>query len=214
MSTTFYRYTFLLLWLFSFAQVSMAQQFDVTRFRQLPHDLSASVSPVTDLNGDDCALVKIVCSSAFAFSSPLGIVKREDHTGEIWLYLPQGSRRITLKHPRWGVWRDYPFSSPLKEKCTYELVIKQPIEPSYLPLLGKPIGIQVDLSLDARIEPLYHVPISKPTFPWRPFGMVVGGVTNWKQPSIGMRIGIIRQHGFYFYKKIRVDTRDTRSLIL
>ena len=175
----------------------MAQQFDVTRFRQLPHDLSASVSPVTDLNGNGCALVKVVGSSAFAFSSPLGIVKREDHTGEIWLYLPKGSRRITLKHPRWGVWRDYQFTFPLKEKCTYELVIKQPIEPSSLPPLGKPIGIQVEYSLDEWLEAPSNTTLCIPVLPWRPIGMVVCGVTNWNQPTIGMRIGVLRQHGFY-----------------
>lgn len=197
MSTTFYRYIFQLLWLFSLTQVSVAQQFDVTRFRQLPHDLSASVSPVTDLNGYGCALVKVVGSSAFAFSSPLGIVKREDHTGEIWLYLPKGSRRITLKHPRWGVWRDYQFTFPLKEKCTYELVIKQPIEPSSLPPLGKPIGIQVEYSLDEWLEAPSNTTLCIPVLPWRPIGMVVCGVTNWNQPTIGMRIGVLRQHGFY-----------------
>ena len=175
----------------------MAQQFDVTRFRQLPHDLSASVSPVTDLNGYGCALVKVVGSSAFAFSSPLGIVKREDHTGEIWLYLPMGSRRITLKHPRWGVWRDYQFRSPLKEKCTYELAIKQPVELSPLPPLGKPIGIRVDISLDERIEGPSHIIPLKPILPWQPFGMLTCGVTHRKQPSLGMRIGVLRQHGFY-----------------
>ncbi len=197
MSTTFYRYIFLLLWLFSLTQVSIAQQFDITRFTQLPHDLSASVSSVTDLNGNSCALVKIVCPSSFAFSSPLGIVKREEHVGEIWLYLPKGSRRITLKHPRWGVWRDYPFPSPLKEKCTYEMVIKQPVELSLFPPLGKPIGIRVGLSLDEQIEPIFHAPVSTPIRPWYPFCMVVCGVTNWEQPSLGLRIGILRQHGFY-----------------
>ena len=74
-----------------------AQDFRVEGFRQLPNDVSAFISPVRDLNGDACALVKVIASSDFAFSSPLGIVKRKDDVGEILLYLPQGSRKITIK---------------------------------------------------------------------------------------------------------------------
>ena len=43
------------------------------------------------------------------FSTPLGIVKRIDKVGEIWLYVPRGTRKITIKHPQLGVLRDYAF---------------------------------------------------------------------------------------------------------
>lgn len=75
------------------APVSADSTFTVESFRQLPTDVSAFIDAVRDLNGEACALVKVVAPSDFAFSSPLGIVKRRDEVGEIWLYLPKGIRR-------------------------------------------------------------------------------------------------------------------------
>ena len=66
-----------------------AQRFSVASFRQLPNDVSAFIDPVRDLNDEDCGLVKVIASEDFAFSTPLGIVKRVDKVGEIWLYLPR-----------------------------------------------------------------------------------------------------------------------------
>ena len=79
-----------------------SQEFTVSSFRLLPNDVSAFVNSVRDLNDEACALVKVEAPSDFAFSTPLGIVKRKDEVGEIWLYLPQGTKMLTLKHPVWG----------------------------------------------------------------------------------------------------------------
>ena len=88
---------------------STTTRFKVSGFKVLPNDISAFITPVRDLNGDACALVKVVAQKEFAFSSPLGIVKRKNEVGEIWLYLPHGTKLLTIKHPRWGVLRDYRF---------------------------------------------------------------------------------------------------------
>ena len=103
-----------------------AQQFRVESFKTLLNDVSAFITPVRDLNGDACALVKVSATDDFAFSSPLGIVKRKDDVGEVWLYLPQGSRLLTIKHPEWGVMRDYRFPKPLESHVTYELTLEMP----------------------------------------------------------------------------------------
>lgn len=79
-----------------------AQDFSVASFRLLPNDVSAFIDNVRDLNDEACALMKIEAPSDFAFSTPLGIVKRKDEVGEIWLYLPKGTKMLTLKHPEWG----------------------------------------------------------------------------------------------------------------
>lgn len=65
----------------------------------MPNDVSAFITPVRDLNDEPCALVKVEAPSDFAFSTPLGIVSRKDKVGEIWLYLPKGSKLLTIKHP-------------------------------------------------------------------------------------------------------------------
>lgn len=107
-----------------------AQDFSVKTFRELPNDISAFINPVKDLNDEGCALVKITASSPdYAFSSPLGIAKRIDKTGEIWLYLPRGSKKITVKHPRWGVLRDYTFPSRLESHKAYEMTLNEPEKP-------------------------------------------------------------------------------------
>ena len=104
-----------------------AQQFSVQNFRHLPNDISAYIQPVKDLNDEACALIKIVGSRDFAFSTPLGIVKRKNDVGETWIYVPRGTTQITIKHPQWGVLRDYRFPSPLESRLTYELVLSAPV---------------------------------------------------------------------------------------
>lgn len=103
-----------------------SQEFTVSSFRLLPNDVSAFVNSVRDLNDEACALVKVEAPSDFAFSTPLGIVKRKDEVGEIWLYLPQGTKMLTLKHPVWGVLRDYQLGTTLESRMTYELKVDVP----------------------------------------------------------------------------------------
>ena len=88
-------------------QMSQAQAFRVSSFGLLETDLTARVHPEKDLNGDACALIKVVMDKHFEFSGPLGIVKRIEKTAEIWLYVPAGTERLTISHPQWGMIRDY-----------------------------------------------------------------------------------------------------------
>lgn len=120
------RLTILLFILNLWSASVQAQEFSVAGFRLLPNDVSAFITPVRDLNDEPCALVKVEAPSDFAFSTPLGIVSRKDKVGEIWLYLPKGSKLLTIKHPEWGVLRDYRFSKPLESRMTYELKLKLP----------------------------------------------------------------------------------------
>lgn len=118
----------MILWL-AIPSALRAQEFSVASFRQLPNDVSAFINNVRDLNDEACALIKVVASSDFAFSSPLGIVKRKDEVGEIWLYLPKGTKTLTLKHPEWGVLRDYRLGKPLESRMTYEMKLNLPKPP-------------------------------------------------------------------------------------
>lgn len=107
-----------------------AQQFSVRGFRMLPNDISAYIDPVKDLNEEACALIKVVGDISFAFSTPLGIVQRRNEVGEVWIYVPRATRLLTLKHPRWGVVRDYRLPLRLESRMTYELTLNLPTEPS------------------------------------------------------------------------------------
>ena len=89
-------------------------------FRCLPNDITAWIDPVRDLSDEACALIKVVGDPDFVFSTPLGIVSRKNEVGEIWLYVPHGTVKLTIKHPRWGVLRDYRFPAALESRLTYE----------------------------------------------------------------------------------------------
>ena len=116
---------FLLVYCFSLA-VS-AQEISVKSFRPLPNDLTARVNPVKNDNAQTCALVKIVTTErGFAFDPDgLGICGNvdESHDGEIWLWLPPGARRITIRHKDLGVLRDYEYPVAIESASTYEMVL-------------------------------------------------------------------------------------------
>ncbi|MDE6371142.1 MAG: hypothetical protein K2K92_06605, partial [Duncaniella sp.] len=111
----------------SFAFDVTAQKFAVGGFRLLPNDVSAFIDPVKDLNGEDCALIKVQADTAFVFTAPLGVVRRVDNVGEIWLYVPRKSKSMTIKHPQWGVLRDYRFPERIDSHLTYEMKIDEPV---------------------------------------------------------------------------------------
>ena len=139
-----------------------AQRFSVASFRQLPNDVSAFINPVRDLNDEDCGLLKIIASEDFAFSTPLGIVKREDKVGEIWLYLPRGSKKITIKHPEWGVMRDYVFPERIVSHMTYELRIDEPVTPTAVAPAAPPVVTTVtDTLVVTRVDTLVVAPAKK-----------------------------------------------------
>ncbi|MDO4163566.1 MAG: hypothetical protein Q4D56_04160 [Bacteroides sp.] len=178
---------------------AMAQQFDVRSFRQLPNDISAYIDPVRDLNGEACALVKVVGDADFAFSTPLGIVQRRNDVGEIWLYLPHGSLLLTIKHPQWGVLRDYRFANRLESRMTYELVLSQPIvlsQPEMPELVDNPI---LPDTLPHRLMALPVRPLPRPKRPIeRMHYLLMGNIgLSSENISAGLRLGMMRRHGAY-----------------
>lgn len=177
-----------------------AQEFIVRSFRMLPNDITAYIEPVRDLNDEACALLKVVGDKDFVFSSPLGIVKRKNDVGEIWIYLPKGSVMITIKHPQWGVLRDYRFPHPLESRMTYELTLNPPLgyqRPVELPALEKH-----PLLPDTTRHLIGHLPMPpterprRPREPWRRLLLINMGLQG-DGPSAGLRITLMRRHGAY-----------------
>ena len=103
-----------------------AQQLSVKSFRKLENDLSARGSEGrTDQNGDKCAIIKVVTNEkGFVFEpDALGLVGSVGKTSEIWLYVPYGAKRLTIKHPELGMFRDYAYPERIEKACVYELVL-------------------------------------------------------------------------------------------
>ena len=89
---------------------TLCQSISVKSFRLLEMDLTANTAGTTELdqNGDKAALIKVVTTeTGFSFDcGSIGVVKTVQKPSEIWVYVPQGARRMTISHPRLGILRD------------------------------------------------------------------------------------------------------------
>lgn len=119
------RFTASLLLLLACVLVMQAQSLAVQSFRLDQTDLTANTTGtiVMDQNGQKCALIRVeTTQQGFAFDAgSLGVVKTEQKVGEIWVYVPEGVKRITISHQQLGVLRDYDLGQTLKRAKTYIL---------------------------------------------------------------------------------------------
>lgn len=196
------RVTYFLLTLFMFltgvAHMS-AQNFSVSSFKVLPNDVSGFINPVRDLNDEDCGLLKVIGSGDFVFSTPLGIVKREDKPGEIWLYLPRNSKKITLKHAEWGVLRDYMFPMKIDSHITYEMRISEPPKPKET-AAAEPIIMTVrDTLVMTRIDTVVIQPTKK-HIPLE-FDAALTATFGGKSKALlgGVFIAALKRHGGFIH---------------
>lgn len=102
----------------------------ITSFELLQRDLTANLkeTEMLDQNNKKAALIKIMTTqTGFGFEcGSIGIVKTEYKTGEIWLYVQEGTKKLTIKHPIYGVMRDYHFPLAIESARTYEMHISLP----------------------------------------------------------------------------------------
>lgn len=205
------KYCFFFILLSFYSLNIFAQQFEVKRFRVMPNDISAYMHSVKDLNDEACALIKVVGDKDFVFSTPLGIVKRIDEVGEIWLYVPHGTTMLTVKHPKFGVLRNYSLGKGLESRLTYELVLETPlIRDNHSVPFPKiyPVGILSRPSYPTQLETIsYQGPRYKE--PLRYFFQAGIGVGDDILPSI--RMGVMRRHGMYVYAESNLRTEPSIS---
>ena len=111
-----------------FAIDIMAQStMDVAKFTRMDNDLTARVTkPVTDTDeGKLCALIRVITNlKDIEFrAEALGIVKQEQHNGEIWIYVPYGARSISFAHEGYFPLL-YNYTENIDEGVVYELRLK------------------------------------------------------------------------------------------
>lgn len=122
------KHTFITIFLFVVGALSaLAQSISVESFNMDQMDLTANQQGTTvmDQNGEKCALIKIITTeTGFSFDvGSLGVQKTEQKTGEIWVYVPHGIRKITLSHatfPR----LEYALPMAIAKARTYKMVLK------------------------------------------------------------------------------------------
>jgi hypothetical protein len=108
----------LFLWLTIDAQ---SQEFNIASFQENILDLRAATNPVKDNNGEVCAIIIFPTSDDnFIFEPNLGIVKKVNRIGETWLYVPQHTKRMTIRHPQLGILRNYSIPITIRHSRVYE----------------------------------------------------------------------------------------------
>ena len=100
---------------------------DVAKFTRMDNDLTARVTkPVTDTDeGKLCALIRVITNlKDIEFrADALGIVKQEQHNGEIWIYVPYGARSLSFAHEGYFPLL-YNYTENIDEGVVYELRLK------------------------------------------------------------------------------------------
>ena len=114
----------ILFFILCLAALLPAQNISVASFELDPNDLTANLEGTTvyDQNGQKCALIRIqTTQKGFSFDvGSLGVQKVDDNkVGEIWLYVPGGVKRLTMRHPQLGSLLNYPFHITVVGSKTY-----------------------------------------------------------------------------------------------
>lgn len=74
----------------------IAHNLEVKTFKVVPNDLSASVNPRFDLNGNHCALVKVVMQEKLAKIEGNVIGEVATFGSENWVYVSEGTKELKL----------------------------------------------------------------------------------------------------------------------
>jgi len=157
-----------------------AQQIAVKSFRSLSNDLDARTSyPKEDKNGEKAALIKIVTTEiGFEFDAGvIGIVASVQKTGEIWLYIPRGSKAVTIKHPKLTLLRNYAYPQSIEAGEVYEMVLttgrvvttieEQTIESQWLIITSEPAGADVYINDQPAGKTPYQNELPVGKYTWR-----------------------------------------------
>lgn len=154
--------------------------FYVKSFKKLDWDLDARVNhPVLDQNNRKAALIKVVIpATGFDFDfGIMGVVNVKQEVGEIWVYVPEGVKKITIRHKDYGVIRDYEFGCPIESATVYELALHLPAKP--------------DVKVIVR-DSIVYVPTYIPTVTEvrkrQPIGLSLMAVGNIPTPAAGLMV--------------------------
>lgn len=107
------------------AVAAVAQTMSVAGFEERPMDMDARVThPVTDPNGQTCALIKVeTTQTGFGFDTGvIQVVKTEQKIGEVWVYVQPRVKKITIMHQDYEPVRDYYFPTGALKKATVYLL--------------------------------------------------------------------------------------------
>ena len=108
------------------ALMAFGQKLSVESFEYLPKDLTARTSPRNDRNGTPCAVIRVGIALQGVVFDGNTIGKPIYNTGEYLVYMPEGSKQLTIRHdsylPLTVVFADYGIDK-VESSSTYRLTI-------------------------------------------------------------------------------------------
>lgn len=108
-------------------QVMAQSTMDVSKFTRLDNDLTARVTkPVKDNDeGKLCALIRVITNlkDLDVRADALGIIQKEQHHGELWIYVPYGARSLSFSHEGYFPLM-YQYAENIDAGVVYELRLK------------------------------------------------------------------------------------------
>lgn len=102
-----------------------AQDIKVKSFERNYTSLIASTNPEYDNTGEACAVIRFyVRDSKMEIEPNLGVVKREERAGEVRLWVPVGTKRLTIRKQGMIPLRGYELPMVVESKVTYDAVVE------------------------------------------------------------------------------------------
>ena len=100
------------------------QDIEIKDFVRNHTSLVARMNPVYDNADEACALIRFSVRDTLMIIEPnMGVVKRVNKPGEIQLYVPAGTKRMTVRYKNFLPLRDYVIPEALEGKATYDAII-------------------------------------------------------------------------------------------
>lgn len=98
-----------------------AQNIQVTRFERNYTSLIASVDPVYDNTGEACAVIRFFgVDNNYEIDPNLGYLRVEKRMGEVRIWIPAGTKRLTIRHQDAMTLSGFEIPLSLEPKVTYE----------------------------------------------------------------------------------------------
>ena len=85
---------------FPFCQYSFSQGLKIKEFKQSINDGSAFHAPL-DAEGHSCGLIKVRANNSDLHFKGNIIGDVENKVNEYWVFMPQGSKSLTINHPNY-----------------------------------------------------------------------------------------------------------------
>lgn len=124
--------------------ITFSQKLLINNFKELPTDISAREFEVLDVNDEPCAIVKVYTGfKNVKFAGNLGVEKVEQKDGQIWIWIPGGTRLIKVSMDGFPL-IPYQFASSLKSSTAYSFELTSD---QVFPIIVSTGAIEADVKL-------------------------------------------------------------------